>query len=198
MVGQTASLRTSHSIGRIILKCIEILAITAALLSPLISRAALIEADYVGISLKMNGSSLMGALEKDWPKASGAIITVPEISLSEDLHSRVQSQRLSASDALQIEGELMSHQGATYFLPQSQAELKLSVGFPKDTYLNKDDLREIIPVHVQVSINVSPLTASYIVDKLGVRTTAEPGDAVTEMKVPVEPGNAPPLANPAH
>jgi hypothetical protein len=156
-----------------LIKAIEILLLSAALLSPLIARAAVIEADFVGFALKLQGAEVFAELQKDWPKQTGAIYSMPAVSLSQDLHERVRTGEMPGNDALQIEAELMSRQGTTYYLPSSQEELKLSVGFPKETDLSREDLRDLLPVHVQNSINVSPLCAAYLISRLGVSTHAE-------------------------
>jgi hypothetical protein len=85
-------------------------------------------------------------------------------SLSADLNARVAKGVISQTEALQIAQELMFLQGAYYRIPVTARELLAALGFAPDGAASVDDLREILAVHIQVTLGTSVRTAGYLAE----------------------------------
>jgi len=91
---------------------------------------------------------------------------VTRLPLTRDLHHRVNEGRLSAEEALTIETELASRQDVLYARPRSDRELKSSIGFSPDAPVNPEDELDLARVHLQLTLDVSPVTATYLIDSM--------------------------------
>jgi hypothetical protein len=85
-------------------------------------------------------------------------------SLSADLNARVAKGVISQTEALQIAQELMFLQGVYYRIPVTARELLAALGFAPDGAASIDDLREILAVHIQVTLGTSVRTAGYLAE----------------------------------
>ncbi len=128
----------------------------------------------------MGGSCVLRA-----PHRAMEMITVPEqglvarmksadpasseanVSITNDLLSRVQQGLLTDDEAIAIASDLQGYEGAAYQIPNFD-ELKKSLGFPSEAFLSEDDLKELVSVHLQLTLGVQALTASYLANQLGV------------------------------
>lgn len=98
----------------------------------------------------------------------------------EDLAKRVKAGEMHAEDAQLIDVELFSHQDDTYRIPSTESELKTALGFLPDARVSPSDLVENLNVHLQLSLNVTPLTATYLARLLGARAVASDPMAASE------------------
>ena len=94
------------------------------------------------------------------------------VSLQEDLAKRVQAEMISDFEMASILDDLSTKDGAVYKLPNVD-EMKLSLGFPQETVFHSSDYLELVKVHVQVMLGISPLASAYLVSWLGVGATSE-------------------------
>lgn len=99
------------------------------------------------------------------PSMADVVPTVTRLSLNSDLHRRVREGRLSAEEALTIETELASRQDVFYARP-SDRELKSSIGFSPDALVTPEDELDLARVHLQLTLDVSPATAAYLIDSM--------------------------------
>jgi hypothetical protein len=89
------------------------------------------------------------------------------VSITSDLVSRVQQGLLTDDEAIAIASDLQGYEGAAYQIPNFE-DLKKSLGFPNDAFLSEDDLKELVSVHLQLTLGVQALTATYLANQLGV------------------------------
>lgn len=67
-------------------------------------------------------------------------------------------------------------QGARYEVPQSEEDLKTSIGFHAQVEIAVDDWMDIIKVHIERALGVDPDVSELIIDLIGVQSN-EPVDA---------------------
>jgi len=72
-----------------------------------------------------------------------------------------------------------------YHVPPTSEELNTAVGFATDVMLSPADQIELLRAHIQLSLSVSPATARYLSDGLGLQVieTANAASAPTAAAV---------------
>lgn len=96
-----------------------------------------------------------------------------KVNLPADLFARVEKGELSADEAAQIESELSVRRDMSYHIPQSSEQLKIDIGFPRHVSLDPEDYVDLLEVHIQMSMGVSPLSAEYLMERMGIRSKAK-------------------------
>jgi hypothetical protein len=102
-----------------------------------------------------------------------------QVEIHSDLLSRVDRSFITQMEAYQIETELREFDGAYYQLP-SPSELRFALGFPADTFLAPDDLLELIRVHLQLALSMTPLSAEYLTSLLEIQEVSALSPAVLD------------------
>jgi hypothetical protein len=74
---------------------------------------------------------------------------------------------MTHEEALHIEAELSAYDGAFYQLPNTE-DLKMSLGFSPAVALQAEDHPELMRVHMQLALSLSPETATYLSELLGI------------------------------
>jgi hypothetical protein len=95
-----------------------------------------------------------------------------EFGIQEDLLARVARGEMSTDDAATVAGDLANFDGVVYSVPQL-AQLADALGFTSDARFTENDLRELVRAHVQLTLGVSLVTASYLTQSLGLETFAK-------------------------
>ena len=94
------------------------------------------------------------------------------LHLSEDLRIRVNRGEMTEEEAGFILDELARFDGAAYSIPTVE-QLKIALNLPKETSLSSEEYRELVRVHMQVTLSVGAATASYLSDRMGVEVGDE-------------------------
>lgn len=117
-------------------------------------------------------------------KVAGTVSSVwALLPVSLDLDARVGKGEMTVDEATSIWREVANSEGTRYTLPNLPV-LKSDLGFPTDAVINDDDLRDLCRAHLQVSLSVSPLTAAYIGDRMGLEARPSDEQLVTEPNQP--------------
>jgi hypothetical protein len=91
----------------------------------------------------------------------------PVVVVEEDLRRSEAKNGLTQDAAERIFSELTILDGAVYEIPDF-ALLKHELGFPAGTTFRADDLKELLLSHLQFTLGIGPVTASYLSGRLGV------------------------------
>ena len=128
----------------------------------------LLKAPYRGITMSVEpNAGLIAFLGSQGLDQADLAITVDA-----DVRSRVESGEYTLDEGSVILGELSGFDGAAYYLPPRE-ELKSSLGFPPEMEIAEADYLELIRAHIQSSFSVSPVTANYLSNRLGVARVEE-------------------------
>ena len=100
------------------------------------------------------------------------------LHLSEDLRIRVNHGEMTEEEAGLILDELARFDGAAYSIP-TEDQLKTALSLPKDASLSSEEYRELVRVHMQVTLGIGAVTASYLSDRMGVEVGDESDSALT-------------------
>jgi hypothetical protein len=106
-----------------------------------------------------------------------------EINIHDDLAQRVSAGEFNADDAKAIESELTIHRGDMYRIPANQDDFKIALGFPVSASVTPQDFIETLKVHVQISLNVTPLTAGYLARSLGAKAVPRAKESIDPIVV---------------
>lgn len=90
------------------------------------------------------------------------------VSLSEDLARDVEAGQLRIDDAAEIESAMQGLAYVDYDLPLETERLKQEIGFLPQASIAPEDHVDLLKTHLQLSLEVSPVVASYLLAKLGV------------------------------
>jgi hypothetical protein len=127
------------------------------------AESCLLFAPYRGLAMSIEpNAGLIAYLGKQGIQKTDRAITIDA-----DINSRVEGGEYTSDEGATILGELAGFDGAAYILPE-QEELKRSLGFPEGTEFASEDIPELIRVHIQYALSVSPLTAAYLSNRLEV------------------------------
>jgi hypothetical protein len=102
------------------------------------------------------------------------------LHLSEDLRHRVNRGEMTEEEAGSILDELARFDGAAYSIPTVE-QLKIALNLPKESLLSSEEYRELVRVHMQITLSVGAATASYLSDRMGVEVGDE-NDAANATK----------------
>lgn len=109
-------------------------------------------------------------------------------SVARDLEALMAKGTYGNNQAAYIFAEMLSMHDLMYRLPADQTELRRAMGFPAQAVMTPEDQIGVLTSHLQITLNVSAITADYLINKLGLR--------VVEATPPQAPYTAP-LAEPA-
>ena len=159
----------------------------AALLAPMevVQAKANAPEDFANCMVEVRGQCVFGSRHASFEMSvipgKGLVLKLPSkesgrpivTAIGEDLRSRQRSLELTEDEAELISNDIGNFDGTLYAIPKVD-ELKKTLGFPKDTSFETEDFRELVRVHIQLTLGVGGPTAAYLCDRLGVTTRTLP------------------------
>jgi hypothetical protein len=89
------------------------------------------------------------------------------VAVQSHLRHLTGESSLTDEEAVHIESELSAYDGAYYQIPSAK-DLRMSLGFSPGMGIEAEDHQELMRVHMQLALSLSPLTAAYLSDLLGI------------------------------
>ncbi len=86
--------------------------------------------------------------------------------LAADLRERIDKGEMTADEGATVMKEIGALDGLSYTVPDL-VEMKKDLGFPPEASFDIDDLPQLLVSHVQLTIGVGPVAASYLAERLG-------------------------------
>ncbi|MES2855843.1 MAG: hypothetical protein V4692_08265, partial [Bdellovibrionota bacterium] len=113
-----------------------------------------------------------GSASKVDPNVDPNLVEKSTVDVDADLEAGVSEQGADPADAEMILTELRKSGDFSYIAPKSANELKNELGFDMTAVLSSIDLLELIRVHIQLAMGLSPTTSAYLAHKMGVSLRA--------------------------
>jgi hypothetical protein len=109
------------------------------------------------------------------------LIPSSNVNVESDLEAGITAQSIDPDDAQTILSELRENGDLTYVMPRTRQSLRNELGFNTETPLASVDFLELVRVHIQIALGLSPMTSSYLAEKLGmvVRAPASPSETAS-------------------
>jgi hypothetical protein len=137
----------------------------------IVSGRCLLKAVHRSIEMTVGGDRKLQVILKGAPLADGSpspiVILMP---VSDDLDGRIRLGEITSDEATRVWQDLANFDGTIYSLPDL-ATLKTDLGFPSNAVLSDDDLQDLCRAHIQRTLGVSPITAAYLAERMGVEAT---------------------------
>lgn len=135
------------------------------------------------------GESLLTYLT---PSPTGYVESKSE-SISPALEADVLDGNVDFEDARLIEAEMLARPQATYFVPSDVQLLLDDVGFPSNKVITPNEYVELLQVHMQLALDISPLTAAFLIERLRIEALPVKREPVVESVIVKAPGVAVPV-----
>jgi hypothetical protein len=169
------------------LKFVTLLVMLTSILAPLRGHAEASQICFAGDDGACRVVATSIALSVgDEPSGSAILLYAADSSLigkviaATDLQKQVQSGSLSTDEATGVLAELSSRHDVSYRIPDQTIMLKKSVGLIPETPLSPEDQVEMVKVHIQLTMGVSPATSSYLANLMGLAAVPAPVDSEPE------------------
>lgn len=94
------------------------------------------------------------------------------ISFKKELEGRQAHGYISREAAAEVEAELLRNAGVHYRVPRDEQELMSTLGFAPDTPVSREDLRDLLTVHLQVALGFQPETSAYLARVVWILTSS--------------------------
>ncbi len=175
--------------------------------------SCVLSGDYRAIEIELRFGELIAKLER--PIGAQDIVSLRTLLRERDLESAIENEQMESQTSetlyrpsdlqpistvpsqlplwqLQLE-KFEKLQGARYEVPQSEQELKASLGFHSQVEIAGGDWMDILRVHIERTLGVEPEISELIIDVLGLTVSKADFVEGTNPQVPSIPVGSDPV-----
>lgn len=101
-------------------------------------------------------------------RLNGTVNDADVIVMSSHIEDAALNDRINLDESPVIFAQFQQLSGARYEIPKTASEIKRSLGFSEDTPIAAVDWFEILKVHLERTLSITPTVSDLILDLLGV------------------------------